>query len=88
MFHEFARCPYCKRGVMAIDDDVPTFVFDPDHANGAPCAHLALATVGFEVVSAETGELNNSKPRSSSWHWSHGDGLRGPEPMEDELGDI
>jgi hypothetical protein len=48
MIHEFARCPICNRGVLAIDDRIPTFVIEPQRENGRPCPHLALATVALE----------------------------------------
>jgi hypothetical protein len=89
MIHEFARCPSCGKGVLAVDDDVPTFVFDPDSAFGAPCRHLALATA---CLSPFLQEKVDPRPpileqRAGVWVWSHSDGLRGPDAQGDELGD-
>ena len=84
MIHEFARCPFCNRGVLAVDDAGPSFVFEPDRPNGGACPHLALATVCF---SADANKPRGSFVTEKVWRWSHGNGLQGPDAGGDELGD-
>jgi hypothetical protein len=45
MIHEFARCPICHRGILAIDDRTPTLVIELQSEKGRPCPHLVLTTL-------------------------------------------
>jgi hypothetical protein len=82
MIHEFARCPFCSYGVLAIDDSGPTFIIEPQIKKGRPCPHLALAIASFEATSDE-GPVQ----QSGVWRWSRGEGLVGPDAQGDVLGD-
>lgn len=85
MIREICRCPYCGEGVVAVDDDLPEIVFDPDRPAGSPCPHLAFAWVGLHAA---------VECRAGFWLWALGEGLRRllpggpPEPLEDYINEL
>jgi hypothetical protein len=74
MIREVARCPYCLGGVIAVDDDQVTVVFDPGRVGGTPCSHLAFASIGLGVYDGDNGKL--VEQRGGEWVWVRGEGLR------------
>lgn len=84
MIHEFARCPYCDDCVLAIDDQLPAFLINPESAAGQACPHLVLATVCLDLHSPRTSVPAG---RTGVWRWSLDEGLVGPKADGDPLGD-
>jgi len=82
MIHLLARCPYCGKGEIAIDDGRPTVVFDPNGPGGAPCPHLAFLSAALDVRADENWQPDAEKhapplidEMSGHWFWVHGEGL-------------
>ena len=65
MIRTVAACPYCRDGVVALDDRLLEVVFNPDSVTNTPCSHLSFFWVSL------------SGPRDWDWgrFWEHGRGL-------------
>jgi hypothetical protein len=84
MIRAICHCPFCPQGVVAVDDDVPRLVFNPDGTVSAPCVHLAFMSA---VLHAEENSGKVSHPRCGSWCWLHGADLR-ESSLNRERGDF
>lgn len=75
MIRSIARCPYCRECEIAIDDDPPAVIFDPDRPRGLPCPHLASISVQL-IVTTKSGLKRQVKRRSREWFWIREKDLR------------
>jgi hypothetical protein len=84
MIRIVSRCPYCSDGVIALDDDIPDVVFNPDRVGGVSCPHLALASIRLAAYAPTRRRVRPAGPtprgrlvarRSGWWIWAHGRGL-------------
>jgi hypothetical protein len=83
MIRKVASCPYCEHGVVAIDDHIPEFVFNPGHSSAPPCEHLAFASVGLFVCEPTERRVDR---RCGRWLYERGEGLRSfaaTDPLDD-----
>jgi hypothetical protein len=79
MLRTTSNCPYCPKGVIAVDDDVPAFVFDPDGTSAEPCPHLTFAIVclwAYRQADVDSPDCGQVEDRTGVWTWIHGEGLR------------
>ena len=59
MIRTIASCPYCRDGVIALEDR-PKIVFNPDATKNAPCAHLSFFWTA----------LSTSYESRIRWNWA------------------
>jgi hypothetical protein len=90
MIRQIARCPYCDRGVIGLDDDGLAIVFNPDGLGTDVCRHLAFL---WAMLEAHSGRTDCVRCRSRAWLWEHGRGLyphrgRRDEPLSGYLLDL